>query len=222
MPGFFIIVSEVSKINFNNFIKCIFFTDKGYFNWVAITSIIAILTLIWTILFNSKKYKADLIANGRKEWINSSRPLVAEFLTEVSKYMFDYQTFRINFAYEPNSLNSEELAKLKIEYEKQKQAKIECLSEKMKQIRNLYYQLTLAGVINNRSNLSKKLCLLWHELDYIGQYYTYGISHGKFSVPLRSNYDKVIDEYISNLINEISIEGRNYFAYQWGKVKKGK
>lgn len=60
-----------------------FNTDKGHFNWVFVTSIVAICTFIWTIWFNSKKYKADLVSKTRIEWLQEIRELYGKYIEAI-------------------------------------------------------------------------------------------------------------------------------------------
>lgn len=71
-------------------VKRTFLTDSGYFNWISVTGIIAISTLIWTVSFNSKKYRADLVSKARIDWMSQVRPLYAQYLAAVPHYIFLY------------------------------------------------------------------------------------------------------------------------------------
>lgn len=51
-------------------------------NWSAVTAIIAALTFIWTVRYNLKKYKADLISKAQIEQIQRIRDESAIFITK--------------------------------------------------------------------------------------------------------------------------------------------
>lgn len=198
-----LIGSNFNKKMIGTYIEKFFFTDKGYFNWIAITSIIAIGTFIWTIWFNNKKYKADLVSKGRIDWMNQVRPLYAQYLAAVPKYMYLYNKAMVD---------GDKLAK-------------ESLDDKMDEIKRLYYELNLY-IPNNDSNKSilVDIKLLWGELSYIGDYYDYGIRRNYFAAKINryngTSYDTEVDKYISKLINKASMDGNEYFKNEWEKIKK--
>lgn len=183
----------------------LFLTDKGYFNWVAITSLIAIVTFIWTVWFYNKKYRADLISKARIDWMSEVRPLFAEYLAAVPKYMFMYN-------------------KATLDHDKDAAA---ALDDKMDEIKRLYYELNLY-IPNNDSNkiVLRDIELLWGELSNIIRYYNYGSKRNLFGCKAnnykRSNYETEVDKYISGLINKTAIDGSKYFKDEWEKVKSGK
>lgn len=188
--NFIILVSYAEKL---------FFTNKGYFNWIAITGIIAIVTFIWTIWFNNKKYRADLISKTRIDWMNQVRPLYAQYIEAVPHYMFLYNKVMVGH---------------------DKRAK-EVLTEHMDEIRRLYYELNLY-IPDNDSNkiILNYINLLWYELRYVGDYYDYGIRKNLFS--RSTSYELDVDKYVSGLIIRSSTDGSKYFKNEWEKIKKGK
>ena len=121
-----LIGSNFNKKMIGTYIEKFFFTDKGYFNWIAITSIIAIGTFIWTIWFNNKKYKADLVSKGRIDWMNQVRPLYAQYLAAVPKYMCLYNKAMVD---------GDKLAK-------------ESLDDKMDEIKRLYEMFWEKSYVN--------------------------------------------------------------------------
>lgn len=185
--------------------KRAFLTDSGYFNWISVTGIIAIITLIWTVSFNSKKYRADLVSKARIDWMNQVRPLYAQYLAAVPHYIFLYSKAMVD-----NDENARAT-----------------LDDEMDEIKRLYYELNLY-VPHNKSNkiILDDIDLLWNELSYIVPYFNYGNKKGLFRSELnryrRSNYESVVDEYISGLINKSSADGNKYFKVEWEKIKKGK
>lgn len=64
-----------------------FFVDSdNKFNWIGITSVLAIISLTFTAWDSRRKFKADLISKSRIKWINEFRKIVAEYLQQVSEY----------------------------------------------------------------------------------------------------------------------------------------
>lgn len=193
--NFKIVVSYVEKL---------FFTNKGYFNWIAITGIIAIGTFIWTIWFNNKKYRADLISKTRIDWMNQVRPLYAQYIAAVPHYMFLYNKAMVGH---------DERA-------------IEVLTEQMDEIKRLYYELNLY-IPDNDSNkiILDDINLLWYELSYVSDYYDYGIRKNLFASRINNyrstSYESGVDKYVSGLINRSSTDGSKYFKNEWEKIKKG-
>ncbi|WEB66520.1 hypothetical protein [Limosilactobacillus fermentum] len=189
--NFKIVVSYAEKL---------FFTNKGYFNWIAITGIIAIGTFIWTIWFNNKKYRADLISKTRIDWMNQVRPLYAQYIAAVPHYMFLYNKAMVGHDHDERAN--------------------EVLTEQMDEIRRLYYELNLY-IPDNDSNkiILNYINLLWYELGYVNDYYDYGIINNLFG--RSTSYELDVDKYISGLIIRSSTEGSKYFKNEWEKIKKG-
>lgn len=187
--NFIILVSFADKL---------FFTNDGYFNWIAITGIMAILTFICTFIFNYKKYRADLISKARIDWMNQVRPLYAQYIAAVPHYMFLYNKAMVGHDERAN----------------------EVLTEQMDEIRRLYYELNLY-IPDNDSNkiILNYINLLWYELSYIVDYYNYGIRKNLFS--RSTSYELDVDKYVSGLIIRSSTDGSKYFKNEWKKIKKG-
>lgn len=181
-------------------LKLLFITDKGSFNWVAVTSIVAILTLIWSVVFNTRKYKSDLITKERIQWMTEARPLVAKFISLVPAYVYEYELFAVD-----NEID-----------------KRDDLAKRMKEIRETYYLLRIYGIADKNTELSKYINLLWGELSYITPYYNYARNHGLIKNVRTPKFHKKVDKYISELVNQASIFAGKYFDDQWNKVKNGK
>ena len=65
-----------------------------------------------------------------------------------------------------------------------------------------------------------------NELNYIDDYYAYGVSIGKI-VPMKinseqSSYQTIVRNYIINLIKQIIKDFGDYFQNEWQKSKSGK
>lgn len=183
--------------------QVLFFTQGGRFNWLSITSIVAIVTFIWSIIYNKKKLKADLISKARLNWMDKVRSLYAAYIEAFGEYRYLY-------------------SEVFVEKDRDKKE----LDNKMVEVRKLYYELELY-IPSNKSNsdLLKYINLMWYELSYISDYYNYGRQHDKIvSVKTgvkRSNYETVVDEYLDRLIEEAYTLGNHFFKEEWEKVKKG-
>lgn len=52
------------------------------YTWV-VTTLLAIATFIWTVIYNVKKYKADLISKTRIEWLKEIRELYGKYIEAI-------------------------------------------------------------------------------------------------------------------------------------------
>lgn len=153
------------------------------FNLVAVTAIIAILTFIWSVVFNTRKYKSDLITKERIQWMTEARSLVAKFISIVPAYIFEYELFAVD-------------------NEKDKR---DDLAKRMKEIRETYYLLRIYGIVDKNTELSRYINLLWGELSYISPYYNYARNHGLIKNARPPKFHIKVDKYISELVNQASI-----------------
>lgn len=190
---------------FINIWQMLFFTKEGRFNWLSVTSIIAIVTFIWSFIYNRKKLKADLVSKARIDWMNQVRPLLAEYLAAVPKYMYMYNKVTLDHDEDTRS----------------------ALDDKMDEIKRLYYELNLYIPTNDSNKVVlKDMELLWGELDNITSYYNYGVQKNLFGCKennyKHSDYETEVDKYISGLINKAAVDGSKYFKKEWEKVKAGK
>ena len=64
----------------------IFFDKNGNFQWVGVTSIVAILTFGYSVYSTNKKNKYDIISKERIRWINDVKQQIAELLVLMNKY----------------------------------------------------------------------------------------------------------------------------------------
>ncbi|MBB1079083.1 hypothetical protein H5S09_03625 [Limosilactobacillus sp. STM2_1] len=64
----------------------IFFDKNGSFQWIGVTSIIALFTFVYSIYSTNKKNKYDVISKERIRWINEIKQQVAELLVSLNKY----------------------------------------------------------------------------------------------------------------------------------------
>lgn len=180
-----------------------FITHYGEFNWLSITSIVAICTLIGSMIYNRRKIKADLVSKARLEWMDKVRTLYAMFIEYFAHYKYLYDECFVE-----NEASKQDLDFL------------------MDKIRKTYYELKLYIPANTSNELLlKDIELIWCELSYISDYYNYGRKHNliksvKFNNE-RTNYDEVVDEYLSELVTKSANDGSQYFKKEWEKVKNG-
>lgn len=186
-------------------VRFLFVTDKNKMNWIGLTGIIAIVGLVYNLYDGRRRFRGDVRSKSRLEWMNTVRPLLANYVTHISKYLFLYDTF----AFANN--------------DQQRSQKNKELTEKMEQIRSEYYQLILY-VPDNTSNvlLIRNINLLFGELNNIVRYYERGISSGEIIEIDTTSKQEIVDDYISELISKTIQEGGTYFKNEWERAKKGK
>lgn len=183
----------------------LFVTDKNKMNWIGLTGIIAIAGLLYNLYDGRRRFRGDIVSKSRIDWMKSIRPLIANYVTNVSNYMYFYHLHQKEVNVEnKNKINKQ-------------------LTEKMALIRSQYYQITLY-IPKNDSNLLilKNVNLIYGELSNIGQYYDYGISKGYFFKSGQTPYEEVVDQYISDLFMKTIEDGSKYFKQEWETAKIGK
>lgn len=182
----------------------LFVTDKNKVNWIGFTGIIAIAGLAYNLYDGRRRFRGDIRSKSRIDWMKTLRPLIANYVTDISNYMYLYYLLMTS---------SDNKRKQEINKE---------LTNKMQRIRSEYYQIKL-HVPNNDSNrlVLDNVDLLYGELSDIGPYYDYGLRHSKINTGKKTNYEEVVDGYISALINKTVKDSSEYFKEEWEKAKKG-
>lgn len=182
-----------------------FFVD-GYnkFNWIGITSALAIISLTFNAWDRRRQFNADLKSKSRIKWMAEVRPIIARFVEEVSSYMYLYNCFAVG---NQSNLNSK-------------------LTETMSNLKKDYFLIKLYIPSESNEKVLNKLELLYGELYYIPKYYNYGLESGKIH-PLnarqpRQAYEIIVDKYISKLMNEAVEDAQEYFKDEWDRAKQGK
>lgn len=183
----------------------LFVTDKNKMNWIGLTGIIAIAGLIYNLYDGRRRFRGDIRSKSRIDWMKSVRPLIADYVTNVSKYMYLYDVF----AFKTDPVERENIN--------------EKLSDTMQQIKSGYYQIKLY-VPNNQSNkqILKNIELLFDELSYIVLYYDKSIGRNKIYKDEITDYQSSVQDYISDVMNQTINESSEYFKKEWEKAKKGK
>ncbi|MDV8935941.1 hypothetical protein [Leuconostoc sp.] len=195
----------ITVVPWSEIVQVIFFTKDNQLNGVGTASALSVLLLAVNVWDGRRKAKKDLLSKSRIEWMTIVRPLIANYVTHVSKYMYLYYLFA--FDRNPNTKN-----------EKNKE-----LTEKMEQIRSEYYQIILY-VPKNDSNmlLLRNIENLFGEINNITNYYEHGINHGEINDVDPTPEQTLVDEYISKLISKTINDGGIYFKEEWERAKKGK
>lgn len=194
-------------VNLNSLLlvgRFLFVTDDNKMNWIGLTGIIAIAGLIYNLYDGRRRFRGDIRSKSRIDWMKNVRPLVANYVTDISNYMYFYYL-------------------LNIEKDEEKKQRINAvLTERMRLIRSEYYQINLY-IPRNDSNkqILDNIDLLYGELHNIGPYYDYGLIHSKIGNRKQTNYEVVVEEYISDLINKTVKDGSEYFKKEWEKAKQG-
>ncbi len=200
----FIGYTLITVIPWSAMVKVIFLTKDNQLNGVGTASAISVLLLIVNVWDARRRAKMDLLAKSRIEWMKTVRPLIANYVTHVSKYIYLYRVFIF-------STNNQ------TKREKHKE-----LTEKMEQIKTEYYQILLY-VPDNQSNelLLRNIRNLYGEINNIRRYYRRGLKSGKVKAE-QTQEQIIVNKYISGLINKTIDEGGIYFKREWERAKKGK
>ncbi|WP_270333116.1 hypothetical protein [Ligilactobacillus acidipiscis] len=89
----FFLHHNVSKL-LHNF----FFDEKGYFQWVGITALTAICSLLASVWITLKRNKADLVSKSRIEWIQKNKETISLYLRGVKFYPYLFNQWKIGKA----------------------------------------------------------------------------------------------------------------------------
>lgn len=112
------------KRNIMSFLKFIFLSDNGNFQWVGVTAIVTILSFSLTYIATLRKNKADLVSKARIEWLNFHRKEMADYLTG-SRDFYNFVKNKRTF----NEEEEEKLTQMMSELEKRKNLLVLNLSD---------------------------------------------------------------------------------------------
>lgn len=195
---------NIESIRTSECVKFLFITEKNKFNWIGITSVLAIISLTVTSWDSRRKLKADLVSKSRIKWLETVRPLVAEFTTKSTYYIFVLSSkmskYDENLA-KADSKGTEELNARRVELQ-------------------LLYNKILLNTSNDSSNDNKLLLeplkIVKNELD-VGKV-------GKRLDQMRKSKDAADKENaeLNKKIENLVESSRIYFKKEWEKAKKGK
>lgn len=193
-----IIVAEFLLINNKNkLLRLIFLTKENEFQWLAITSILAIATFLFTSINTVKKNKADLVAKSRIEWIQEVKQIMAIYLKDVTYYPFLFKKYAKN--------NTSDSKRLELETE------LNELALRIKQNKNLL----LLHLSNNEDNKQLNECIQDCE-KWIKN------MRVRWRIQTKGNTNVDLFEYKLTPIDNLLIVSREYFKREWDKSKKGK
>lgn len=180
-----------------------FFVNGKNFNWIGITSILAIITLTYTALDNRKKLKADLVAKSRVKWLEEARAISARVVKTQRVSLGIFRTINRDIE-NHGSVNKEFYEKLIEIYDGET-----IKGEEARSLFEMYF--------NNGNGKKKKLVEM---LDNIMEH-----RQEKFDYLVYKKSNKKIDESdIEELDNEIKyfVESlTEYFKEEWEKAKSG-
>lgn len=178
-----------------------FYDNTGNFEWLAVTAIIAIVTLFVNSIYSAKRVKADLVSKSRIQWIQSVRQLLSEYLTK-TRYI-TFLCIRISEEMQREARLTEHVKLEDSEVEKLKKTTNENILE-MFQIKNML----LLNFSNNRGN-SEILNIIIKVADNIDQYFK-EINDKNFNIT--TSYED---------IDNLTELGRDYFKEEWEVAKRG-
>lgn len=101
-----IIHTKVVMDNYRQVISCLFFDKENKFNWIGITSILAIVTLTFNAWDRRRQFRADLVSKSRIEWIKQIRPIISDYLNDAVEYI--YETRQVK-SYEENNADKKRI-----------------------------------------------------------------------------------------------------------------
>lgn len=64
----------------SDLVKRLFFDSNGNFQWLGISSVIAVITLIFTSINNKRSMTAEVVSKSRIQWISDLRPKTSRYL----------------------------------------------------------------------------------------------------------------------------------------------
>ncbi|KRL56659.1 hypothetical protein [Furfurilactobacillus rossiae] len=175
--------------------KFLFVDVHGKFEWIGITSVLAIVTLTYNAWDRRRQFRADLISKSRIKWMEQVRPLVANFYTDSKKYIFD----RLHANTKSQTLSIPEL------------------NNNLVKVQELYTQIILFTP-DNESNelLLHSVKLVWGEIDNMSDYAdlvaTRKISKSKL---------QAVNDYMMDLFNNGVKQSSKYFKLEWDRAKAG-
>lgn len=208
-----IIAFNMKIIKSNQLIQFLFVTEKNKFNWIGITSVLAIISLTFTAWDSRRKLKADLISKSRIKWMDNLKGHIGLYCSAQQaklvtlELIFRYLKDERNENGELNEFGVEQVnintAKLdKIEYD---------VSNSIALIKlNLFrYQSTddeiEREILNSVEAIDKKISNYQDLLT--DEKYEKGYEHGMDSE--MKDIDKLL--HLS----------ANYFKIEWEKAKRG-
>lgn len=197
--GYLLIIAlNMRGIQSNQLIRFLFVTEKNKFNWIGITSVLAIISLTFTAWDSRRKLKADLISKSRVKWMETVRVTLAEFWVASDKYIFMLGLYMDGDKGQDGNVRVTDSA----------------LTNQLEIAKRQYRQIILF-IPDNSSNdiVLTDVKLMWHEISK---------SHGEYgNQPLEHDKNKYKNDYFPKLIQNALKKESEYFKQEWEKAKRG-
>lgn len=166
----------------------------------VLTAWATIAALVWTIIFDQKKYKADLIKRTQVEWLSQLRSVLVSFIDDIPTYVFLYL----------DTIKEPVLATKKVNDR--------LLTQKLNQIKNSYcmIQTFLLDDDYESENIRQDCDNLWQELiDFKRYLYDHPISPvGNIEIET-----KIVNK-VTELEQQAIKDSKDYFIVEWAKIRK--
>lgn len=183
----------------------IFFDKNGDFQWVGVTSIVAISTFGYSIYSTNKKNKYDIISKERIRWINDVKQQIAELLVLMNKYDNIVRKCSAEGRLQL-STNTPKQLKIRNKYHKEANLLMEDISFKINILLLSFADNPdneqIISCIKDASNWVDSFCMYWNWCP------------NPF-VDVTFLYDNVP-------IQNLMIVSRDYLNREWHKAQKGK
>lgn len=239
-------IRNVFQDNIIVFLRTIFLNKTGEFQWLGVTSIVAIFTLLFTSINTIKKNKADLVAKSRIEWIQEVKKIMSTYLRDVHYYPFIFENQRnceLELKDKHGALNvlknfsdilsyNESLPMKKKKKIKLEIKKLENENEIKKleiEIEKLDISLTKLTIEVNElgSKIEESQYLLYLNFSEnednreINQCIT-DCAHWIKNMPVRWDANRAEFKYNEVPVTNLLRVSRDYFKREWNKSKRGK
>lgn len=188
---------------FNHF----FVTDGNKFNWIGITSVLAIISLTFTAWDSRRKLKADLVSKSRVQWIKEARSAAGELLTSEQETISIYKS--ITYYSNNQNINDQKdtenisnyIGNMKVTLNDEKRS-----LDKSRILFNLYFPRK-----NEMEYSEKPLVDLEKSIASESDAIRMKIAERK--------YDYSVDSMQANL-DKLTSEFEDYFKKEWQRVKR--
>ncbi|MCH4169405.1 MAG: hypothetical protein LKF42_09130 [Streptococcaceae bacterium] len=89
------ITQVVNQIGLSKFVNIVFINNDEKLEWAGITSVVAIISLVSTIIITVRKNRQDLVSKSRIEWLQVNKKIMAQYLKDVNYYPYFFQKIKI-------------------------------------------------------------------------------------------------------------------------------
>lgn len=98
ITGIFLFINYHKHLITVQTLEPFFFDEKGHFQWLGLTSVTAIVSLVLTNYMTAKKNRSDLVSKSRIEWIQKNKEIMSLYLQEVKYYPYLLDALKNNKA----------------------------------------------------------------------------------------------------------------------------